>query len=192
LRSSRPLREIIVFSRKARKARRERCNIEINTGALLCDLCVLCVKIVPKGWKNVKKHLSTCHPNIFGQKYGMHENEISRIIVDRAFQVHNTLGPGLLESVYRSALAYELVKSKLNVVVERPIPAIYEEVRLELGFRADIMVENRVIVETKSIEALAPIHSKSPSHLPPSRGCATWSFDQFQRGTDKKWDQTGC
>jgi GxxExxY protein len=90
----------------------------------------------------------------------MHENELATIIVDCAFKVHNTLGPGLLETVYRAALAYELRKRGLNVTVERGIPAEYEEVRLDLGFRADIIVENKVIIECKSIEALAPIHGK--------------------------------
>lgn len=90
----------------------------------------------------------------------MHENEISRIIVDRALKVHRTLGPGLLESVYRLALAFELQKEGFRVAVERPIPAVYEDIHLELGFRADIVVDNKVIVETKSIEALAPIHGK--------------------------------
>lgn len=90
----------------------------------------------------------------------MHENEISGTIIDCALKVHKTLGPGLLESVYQSALAYELRKLGLNVITEKPIPVIYEDVKLELGFRADLIVENKVIVETKSIEALAPIHGK--------------------------------
>src|SRR5690349_13572105 len=90
----------------------------------------------------------------------MNENEISRVIVDSAVKVHKAIGPGLLETVYRSALAYELRKRGLDAAEERGIPAVYEEVRLELGFRADIIVNNRVIVETKSIEALAPIHGK--------------------------------
>jgi GxxExxY protein len=81
----------------------------------------------------------------------MTENEISRIIVDCAFKIHTTLGPGLLESVYAAALAYELRNRSLQVVTEQPIPAIYETVRLELGFRADLIVENKVIVEVKSI-----------------------------------------
>jgi GxxExxY protein len=90
----------------------------------------------------------------------MHENELSKIIVDYSFKIHKTLGPGLLESVYRASLAYELQKRGLRVAIERPIPAVYEEVHLDLGFRADVVVENKVIVETKSIEALAPIHGK--------------------------------
>lgn len=90
----------------------------------------------------------------------MSENQLATIIVDCAFKVHNTLGPGLLESVYRAALAYELAKRGINFAMERPIPAVYEEVHLEMGFRADIIVENKVIIETKSVEALSPIHSK--------------------------------
>jgi GxxExxY protein len=90
----------------------------------------------------------------------MTENELSKVIVDLALKIHRSLGPGLLESVYRAALAFELQKLGLRVSVERPIPAVYEEVHLDLGFRADIVVENKVIIETKSVEALAPIHGK--------------------------------
>lgn len=90
----------------------------------------------------------------------MHENEISGIIIECAIKVHKVLGPGLLESVYQTALAYELRKKGFTILIEHPIPAIYGEVKLELGFRADLIVENRVIVEIKSIEALAPIHGK--------------------------------
>ncbi len=90
----------------------------------------------------------------------MHENEISGVIIDCALKVHKTLGPGLLESVYQAALTYELRKRGLNVVIEKPIPVIYEEVKLEIGFRADLIVENKVIVEIKSIESIAPVLSK--------------------------------
>ena len=90
----------------------------------------------------------------------MTENELATIIVDSAFRVHTTLGPGLLETVYQAALAYELKKRGLKVALERGIPAVYEEVRLDLGFRADIIVENKVIIEIKSIESLAPVHGK--------------------------------
>lgn len=90
----------------------------------------------------------------------MTENELSRIIVDCAFKVHKTLGPGLLETVYTAALAYELNKREVSIAIERGIPATYEDIQLELGFRADIIVENKVIIEIKSIEALAPVHGK--------------------------------
>jgi GxxExxY protein len=90
----------------------------------------------------------------------MTENEISKVIVDSALKVHKTLGPGLLETVYPAALAYELRHRGLLAAEERGIPATYGGVALELGFRADIIVNNKVIIETKSIEALAPIHGK--------------------------------
>ena len=90
----------------------------------------------------------------------MHENEISGIIIDCAIKIHKTLGPGLLESVYQAALAYELRKRGLEVSVEQPIPVVYEEVKLEVGFRADLIVEKKVVIEVKSIEAIAPVHSK--------------------------------
>lgn len=90
----------------------------------------------------------------------MTENQIATVVVDAAFKVHTTLGPGLLECVYVAALAYELRKRRLRVDLERGIPAYYEEVHLDMGFRADIIVENRVIVEIKSIESLAPVHGK--------------------------------
>jgi GxxExxY protein len=90
----------------------------------------------------------------------MTENEIAKIIVDAAFKIHTTLGPGLLESVYESVLAYELKQRGLLVVRQQPIPVIYETVRLEEGFRADLLVEGKVIVELKSVEAIAPVHKK--------------------------------
>lgn len=90
----------------------------------------------------------------------MHENDISGIIIDCAIKIHKVLGPGLLESVYSAALAYELKKRGLEVVIEQPIPVIYEAVKLEVGFRADLIVENKVVVEIKSIEAIAPVHGK--------------------------------
>lgn len=90
----------------------------------------------------------------------MTENQIATIIVDSAFKVHTVLGPGLLEAVYQAALAYELQKRGLRISTERGIPAIYEDVKLDIGFRADIIVEDKVIIEIKSIEALAPVHGK--------------------------------
>jgi GxxExxY protein len=90
----------------------------------------------------------------------MTENEIAKIIVDAAFKIHTTLGPGLLESVYEAVLAYELKQRGLLVVRQQPIPVTYETVRLEEGFRADLLVEGKVIVELKSVEAIAPVHKK--------------------------------
>ena len=90
----------------------------------------------------------------------MTENEIARIVVDAAFKVHNTLGPGLLESVYESVLAYELTQRGLKVSRQVPLPVIYEEVRLEEGYRIDLLVEDMVVIEIKSIEMVAPVHKK--------------------------------
>lgn len=88
----------------------------------------------------------------------MTENEISRIILDCAFKVHTTLGPGLLESTYRACLAYELEKSGLKVEREKPLPLVYEEVRLECGYRIDILVENKVVIELKTVETFNDVH----------------------------------
>ncbi len=90
----------------------------------------------------------------------MTENEIARVIVDAAFKVHTTLGPGLLESVYEVALAYELRKRGLSVEQQKPVPIRYEEVEFDVGFRADLIVEHKVIVELKSVEREAPVHKK--------------------------------
>ncbi len=90
----------------------------------------------------------------------MTENETSRIIVDCAYKIHIKLGPGLLESVYEAVLAYELEQRGCKVVRQQAIPVIYETVQLEIGFRADLIVNDNVVVEIKSIEAVSPIHLK--------------------------------
>ena len=90
----------------------------------------------------------------------MTENEIAKQIVDVAFKIHTTLGPGLLESVYETIMAFELQKRGLQVRRQQAIPVVYEDVRMDLGFRADLIVENKVVVEIKSVEAIAPVHKK--------------------------------
>lgn len=90
----------------------------------------------------------------------MTENEIAKEIVDSAYKIHTSLGPGLLESVYESVLAYELNKRGMQVERQKPLPVIYEKVRLEEGFRADLIVSDKVIVELKSVEDVAPVHKK--------------------------------
>ena len=90
----------------------------------------------------------------------MTENEIAKQIVDVAFKIHTTFGPGLLESVYETIMAYELQKRGLQVRRQQAIPVVYEEVRMDLGFRADLIVEGKVVVEIKSVEAIAPVHKK--------------------------------
>ena len=91
----------------------------------------------------------------------MSENEIAKIIVHAAFKIHATLGPGLFESVYETVLEYELVNEHgLNVKRQVPIPVIWNGKKLELGFRSDLIVESKVMVELKAIEKLAPVHFK--------------------------------
>ncbi|HDQ16439.1 MAG TPA: GxxExxY protein [Bacteroidetes bacterium] len=90
----------------------------------------------------------------------MTENEISKIIVNTAYQIHTKLGPGLLESVYEEILSYELNKQGLQIVRQKAIPVVWDELKMELGFRADLIVENKVIIELKSIEIIAPVHPK--------------------------------
>jgi GxxExxY protein len=88
----------------------------------------------------------------------MNENSISSQIVDAAYKVHTTLGPGLLESVYEAALAWELRTRGLNFTRQEGIPVIYEEVNIHPGFFADVIVEDKIIVEIKAIEGIAPVH----------------------------------
>jgi len=90
----------------------------------------------------------------------MHENEIATIVVDICFKIHNELGPGLLESVYEEILCYELNKRGLSFTRQKPIPVVWENVKLEIGFRADVIVENIVVVELKSVETMSPVFPK--------------------------------
>ncbi len=90
----------------------------------------------------------------------MTENEISYIIRGAIFNVYKALGAGLLESVYVAALKHEIVKHNLRVKTEVPIPVIYENVKLELGFRLDMLIDDKVIIEVKSVENLAEVHHK--------------------------------
>jgi GxxExxY protein len=90
----------------------------------------------------------------------MHENELSKIIVDAAFKIHTTLGPGLLESVYEAVLAYELEKRGCEVIKQQAIPVVYKDVKLDIGFRADLIIDRKIIIEVKSIEYLTPVHAK--------------------------------
>lgn len=91
----------------------------------------------------------------------MHENELAKIVVSVAYNIHSNLGPGLFESVYETIMEHELVdKYHLNVIRQFPIPVIWEGTKMELGFRADLLIENKLIVELKSIESLAPVHYK--------------------------------
>ena len=88
------------------------------------------------------------------------ENDISYAIRGAAFKVHKTLGPGLLESVYETALTYELRKAGFDVKTQVAVPMYYEEIRMEVGFRLDLLVNDLVVVEIKSVECLMDVHYK--------------------------------
>ena len=88
----------------------------------------------------------------------MTENELSKIVVNCAFKVQNSLGPGLLESAYEECLFYELNKTGLKIEKQKALPLVFEEVKLEIGYRIDLIIENKLIVEIKSVETLNDVH----------------------------------
>jgi GxxExxY protein len=90
----------------------------------------------------------------------MTENEVGKIVVDCAYQVHRRLGPGLLESVYERALGYEIAKRGLAVDRQVPIPIVYDSLTFDEGFRADLIIEGIVILELKSVEQVQAVHKK--------------------------------
>lgn len=90
----------------------------------------------------------------------MTENELAAIVVDVSYQIHSRLGPGLLESVYTAILKHELLKRGLAVAPEHPVPVVWDDVKLDVGFRADLIVERKLVLELKSVEEIAPVHKK--------------------------------
>ncbi len=88
----------------------------------------------------------------------MGEEEIITAILQESFKVHNAIGPGMLEAVYKTCLAYRLRQRGLYVECEKPIPVVYEEIRMDCGYRADVVVESKVVVEVKRVEGIADIH----------------------------------
>lgn len=86
------------------------------------------------------------------------ENELSKIIFDSALKVHRVLGPGLLESAYEECLFYELSKTGLLIERQKPLPLVYEEVRLDIGYRVDLMLNQKVIIELKAVETITDVH----------------------------------
>ena len=90
----------------------------------------------------------------------MNENEIAKIVVDAAFQIHKRLGPGLLETVYEVVLAHDLKRRGLKVKRQVPVAIIYDDIKFDEGFRADLIIEEKVIVELKSVEKVIPVHKK--------------------------------
>ncbi|MEN8118196.1 MAG: GxxExxY protein [Bacteroidota bacterium] len=89
----------------------------------------------------------------------MIENDISKIVIGCAIEVHKQLGPGLLESAYQECLFYELKQAGLKVQKEKPMPIVYKEVKLDHGYRIDLLVEDKVVIETKTVEELNDIHT---------------------------------
>ncbi|MBC7185490.1 MAG: GxxExxY protein [Calditrichaeota bacterium] len=90
----------------------------------------------------------------------MTENDIAREVLNAAFAVHTKLGPGLFETVYEAALAHELRRRGLRVEQQKDLPVRYENVRIDVGFRMDLLVEDKVVVELKSVEEVVPVHKK--------------------------------
>lgn len=88
------------------------------------------------------------------------ENDISKLVVDLCFRIHKQYGPGLFESVYEEIFCYEWEKTGIPFLRQHPVPLIHETVKMDIGFRADVIIDNKVVVELKSIEALAPVHYK--------------------------------
>ena len=88
----------------------------------------------------------------------MNEEEIIKIALNEAFYIHKTIGPGMLENVYKTCLAYRLRQRGLNVETEKPVPVFFESVRMDCGYRADIVVERMVIIDTKVIDSITDIH----------------------------------
>lgn len=89
----------------------------------------------------------------------MTENEISNIVLGKAIEVHKQLGPGLLESAYQECLYYELINEGLKVQKEKALPIIYKEIKLDHGYRIDLLIENKVVIELKTVEFLTDVHT---------------------------------
>ncbi len=90
----------------------------------------------------------------------MDENEIARIVLDICFDIHRTLGPGLLESVYEEILCYELTERGIPFERQKGMPVFWKDIKMDLGYRSDVIVAKKVVVELKSVEAMAKVHSK--------------------------------
>ncbi|MGZ4042056.1 MAG: GxxExxY protein, partial [Bacteroidia bacterium] len=94
------------------------------------------------------------------RRNSMSENEISEFLLNLFIKIHSKIGPGLLESVYEEIICHELKNSEIPFTRQQSIPVIYEDIKLEIGFRTDIIIDNKVIIELKSVESLAPVHYK--------------------------------
>ena len=101
----------------------------------------------------------------------MTENEIAKEVVDLCFKIHTQYGPGLFESVYEEVFCYEWSKKNIPYSQQHPVPLIHETIKMDAGFRADVIIENKVVVELKSIELLAPVHFKQVQTYLKLTGC---------------------
>lgn len=99
------------------------------------------------------------------------ENKIATIVVDICFKIHSTYGPGLFETVYEEIFCYELAKTNILFTRQQAVPLLHETIKMDVGFRADVIVNNKVIIELKSIEALAPVHYKQVQTYLKLTGC---------------------
>lgn len=99
------------------------------------------------------------------------ENEIAKLTVDTCFRIHSKYGPGLFESVYEEVFCFEWAKLNIPFTRQQAIPLVHEEIKLETGFRADVIIENKLILELKSIEILAPVHFKQVQTYLKLTGC---------------------
>ena len=108
--------------------------------------------------KNKSNHKGHKEGTTNTKKWILTEQEISKIVFDCALRVHKALGPGLLESAYEECLYYELKKSNLKVEKQKPLPLVYEEVKLDVGYRIDLIIEDKFIVEIKAVETLNEVH----------------------------------
>lgn len=101
----------------------------------------------------------------------MTENEIAKLVVDLCFKIHKQYGPGLFESVYEEIFCYEWAKTGILFTKQQAIPLVHEEIKMDAGFRADVIIDNKVVVELKSIELLAPVHYKQVQTYLKLTGC---------------------
>ena len=115
------------------------------------------------------------------------KNQLTGVIVDAAMKVHSALGPGLLESAYAVCLKHELIKRGLKVASEVPIPVVYDGIRLEAGYKLDLLVEDTVVLELKAIEALAPIHQAQIISYLKLSGKPVGLLINFTQSSSKRW-----
>ena len=101
----------------------------------------------------------------------MTENEIAKEVVDLCFKIHTQYGPGLFESVYEEIFCYEWSKKNIAYLRQHPIPLVHETIKMDAGFRTDVIIDNKVVVELKSVELLAPVHYKQVQTYLKLTGC---------------------